>query len=58
LRTLEKACQSDNVPCVCPVGLDRMTQTERGARDTPRFPARFRGLSGPLFRPDDCGRRA
>jgi len=38
-----------NLPCIFPVGLDRMTQTERGARNS---------MSGPIFRAGDCGRRA
>ena len=47
-----------NVPRIGPSGLDRMTRTEWGADDRPRIPALVHGLSGPLFRPEDCSRRA
>ncbi len=47
-----------NVPCVGLSGPDRMALTEPGARDRPRIPGRVDGLSGPVFRPEDCRRRA
>jgi hypothetical protein len=47
-----------NVFCVGPSGLDRMARTEWGAGDGPLIPAFFNGLSSPLFRPEDCSRRA
>jgi hypothetical protein len=47
-----------NAPCVGPSGLDRTTRTEWGARDRPRIPSLVLGLSGPLFWPEDCSRRA
>jgi hypothetical protein len=47
-----------NVPCVDPSGLDRMTHTEWGTRDRLPIPALVHGLSGPVFRPEDCSHRA
>ncbi len=47
-----------NVPRAGPSGPDRMTLAERGARGRPRIPGGVDALSCPVFRPDDCRRRA